>query len=218
VDIEACTDALSNGYDVGWTNPGEFLGYTINVQTGGSYTMKARIASGGSGGSFKLTLDDADLTGSVAVPGTGGWQNWQTVTAGPFVLTAGTHELKVNFLSTNVNLNRMEFVLVAAGVDRPGDSPEGTPAIFRLQQNYPNPFNPTTEIRYQIPGAAWVRLVVYDILNREVAVLVDERKPAGTYAARVDAGALSTGVYFYRLEATGQQARYMETRKMILMK
>jgi len=214
VDMEACTDALSNGYDVGWTNPGEFLGYTINVQTSGTYTMRARVASGGSGGSFKLTLDGADLTGSVAVPGTGGWQNWQTVTAGPFVLNAGGHELKVNFLSTNVNLNRIEFLLVAAGVT----GPEDTPSTFLLEQNYPNPFNPTTEIRYQIPDAAWVKLVVYDMLNREVAVLVDERKPAGTYTVRVDGRELSTGVYFYRLEATGQRARHMGTRKMLLMK
>jgi endoglucanase len=222
VDIQACTDVLSNGYDVGWTNPGEFLAYTINVQTTGTYTMKARVASGGSGGSFKLVQDDADLTGSVAVPGTGGWQNWQTVTAGPFVLIAGTHDVKVNFLSTNVNLNRLEFNLVAAGVDDPADrqtdGSEGTPLVFLLEQNYPNPFNPTTVIRYKIPDAAWVKLAVYDILEREVAVLVDERKPAGSYAVRIDGKGLATGVYYYRLDAAGQRARYTETRNMLLMK
>jgi hypothetical protein len=80
-----------------------------------------------------------------------------------------------------------------------------TPGDFRLDQNYPNPFNPTTEIGYSISGASNVKLAVYDLFGREVAVLVNGRKEPGQYRARFDATGLSSGVYLYRLEAGGQQ-------------
>jgi hypothetical protein len=73
------------------------------------------------------------------------------------------------------------------------------PASFSLEQNYPNPFNPSTVIRYSIPRQTNVSLKVYDIMGREVASLVDEAKPAGTYSVRFDALRYASGVYFYRL-------------------
>ena len=75
------------------------------------------------------------------------------------------------------------------------------PAEVTLRQNYPNPFNPETTIRYALPQAGNVRLAVYDLLGHEVAVLVDEPKPAGHHATRFDAGDLPSGAYVYRLQA-----------------
>ena len=75
------------------------------------------------------------------------------------------------------------------------------PTIFALSQNYPNPFNPTTFIEYSIASASNVTLKVYDLLGREVAVLVNELMAAGSYSALFDASHLSSGVYFYRLDA-----------------
>jgi len=88
------------------------------------------------------------------------------------------------------------------------------PAEFRLSQNYPNPFNPTTEIRYQVSGVNDVKLAVYDILGREVAVLVDEKKAPGSYTVQFNGSGLASGVYLYRLAA----GSFVETRKMILVK
>ena len=95
------------------------------------------------------------------------------------------------------------------------------PESFVLSQNYPNPFNPLTSIQYTIVGAGGqgsgasnTRLVVYDLLGREVAVLVNEKKASGTYEVRFDASGLSSGVYLYRLTADG----FMQTRRMILLK
>jgi hypothetical protein len=88
------------------------------------------------------------------------------------------------------------------------------PKSYALEQNYPNPFNPTSDIRYQISEFGQVRLAVFDLLGREVAVLVNESKAPGTYSARFNANGLSSGTYFYRL----QSGNFVETKKMMLMK
>ncbi len=85
---------------------------------------------------------------------------------------------------------------------------------FRLEQNYPNPFNPSTAISYKLSAVSFVTLKVYDILGREVAVLVNERKGPGRYEVRFDASGLGSGVYVYRLVA-GDLVR---SRKLILLK
>lgn len=74
------------------------------------------------------------------------------------------------------------------------------PEQIELRQNYPNPFNAGTEISYRIPEAARVRLTLYDMLGREVSLLVQEELEAGIHRARVDAGNLASGVYMYRLQ------------------
>jgi hypothetical protein len=88
------------------------------------------------------------------------------------------------------------------------------PAEYELKQNYPNPFNPTTIITFSIPGKSYVRLSVFDILGREVLVLVDGSVEAGEHEVSVDAGKLSGGVYYYRMQA----GSYTETKKMTLIK
>lgn len=88
------------------------------------------------------------------------------------------------------------------------------PTEFALYNAYPNPFNPSTTIKFDIPEAAKVRLVVYDMLGREVAVLVDAEKLAGQHTVRFDAGQLSTGTYIYRLQA----GTYTQVKKLVLMK
>ncbi|MBI2619394.1 MAG: CHRD domain-containing protein [Ignavibacteriales bacterium] len=89
------------------------------------------------------------------------------------------------------------------------------PASFRLDQNYPNPFNPSTTIRFSVPLGGKMTLKVYDLLGRVVATLLDGYKEAGEYAADFNASALTSGVYFYRLNA---ENGYMQTRKMVLIK
>ena len=95
------------------------------------------------------------------------------------------------------------------------------PSEFLLEQNYPNPFNLTTRIRYSIPSSTEyysvlqrVTLKVYDILGNEVVTHVNEEKPAGVYEVEFDASALSSGVYYYRLQA----GSFVEAKKMILVK
>jgi len=95
-----------------------------------------------------------------------------------------------------------------------GEGSTAQPQAFELSQNYPNPFNPETGIRYQLTGISDVRLSVYDLLGREVAVLVNGVQDAGTYTVRFDGSGLSSGIYMYRLSA----GTMTEAKKMLLMK
>ncbi len=93
---------------------------------------------------------------------------------------------------------------------------------LQLFQNYPNPFNPSTSISFSIPSRSFVSLKVFDLLGREVATLVNEQKPAGTYTQKWNAANVSSGIYFYRLVAnaipSGQAGTFTETKKLLLLK
>jgi lysophospholipase L1-like esterase len=93
---------------------------------------------------------------------------------------------------------------------RVGEAPMET---LCLGQNYPNPFNPSTTIKYELPAAAVVRLSVFDMLGREVSVLVNERNRAGVHTVRVDGSYLASGAYVYRLQA----GDFVSTKKMLVL-
>ncbi len=93
------------------------------------------------------------------------------------------------------------------------------PRKYELSQNYPNPFNPTTTINYAVPAverrhALSLQLIVYDILGRKIATLVNQKQAPGNYSVQFDASKLSSGIYYYTLRA----GDFVQTKKMILMK
>ncbi len=88
------------------------------------------------------------------------------------------------------------------------------PDVYRLEQNYPNPFNPVTNISFAIPKAGNVKLVVYDILGREVATILNEYTKAGSYSTVFDASNLASGVYLYKISS----GEFTDTKKMTLVK
>lgn len=88
------------------------------------------------------------------------------------------------------------------------------PNEFSLSQNYPNPFNPTTNIKFQIPMAGFVKLIIYDALGKEIQTLVNEQLSPGTYEVDFDGSNQPSGVYFYKLES----GTFTETKKMVLVK
>ena len=97
-----------------------------------------------------------------------------------------------------------------------GDSPpaDAIPREFALGQNYPNPFNPATTIKYALPRLSQVLLTIYNLRGEEVARLVDGEQPSGYHAATWDASTVSSGIYFYRLQA----GEFVGTKKMVLLK
>jgi len=111
-------------------------------------------------------------------------------------------------LSSGTHYHYCEFV----GIEPNGNA---IPTDYSLSQNYPNPFNPTTIINFGLPKAGFVKLVVYDILGRTVATLINnESKEAGNYKADFDGTNLASGVYFYRIESS----EFSSVKKMLLIK
>lgn len=93
------------------------------------------------------------------------------------------------------------------------------PKEFALKQNYPNPFNPSTKISYSIAVDSKVTLAVYNLLGQQVALLVNEAITAGRYDINFSAEILTSGTYFYRLEAIGKDGKsFTSTKKMIYIK
>jgi len=101
------------------------------------------------------------------------------------------------------------------------------PDKFSLRQNYPNPFNPSTKIKFDIPDSPFmkesrgmgVRLSIYDLLGREVAILLDEQLKPGTYEVEWDGSNYTSGIYFYKLMASGvEPGDFNKTKRMVLLK
>jgi len=112
VDLEACSEG---GFNVGWMCGGEWIEYTVDVAQAGAYLVRARVASNTTGGTFRLLFDGVDKTGQMAVPVTGGWQNWTTISK-VAELSAGVQEMRFINTSTSAfayNLNHFTFIALA---------------------------------------------------------------------------------------------------------
>jgi N-acetylmuramoyl-L-alanine amidase len=125
---------------------------------------------------------------------------------------------QMTYIPGNQNIATVYFDDLRTAVFAPTDVEEETgttlPTEFTLQQNYPNPFNPTTQIKFSVPQTSNVKLIVTDILGKEVGMLVNDNLSAGNYSANFDAASLSSGVYFYTLITDN----FKQSRKMVLMK
>jgi len=135
VDIENTSDT-GGGYDVGWTSTGQWFKYTVNVATAGTYQVSLRIASpaatGTSGGAVHIqNASGVNLTGSISVPGTGGWQTWSSVTAN-VTLPAGVQTLEVYQDTGGYNLNSITFASSQAPF---GGTPSAIPGAIQAE-NY----------------------------------------------------------------------------------
>jgi hypothetical protein len=217
--------ASINGYLIAGTSQGSVGGVYISSDNGNNWTLSMNdpwITS-------ILTIGSNIFVGSF---GNGVWRStnygttWSQINDGfaggaYYVLSLGTNS-QYMFAGTNgSSIWRRPLSQVVT------DAEEITnlkPEDFSLEQNYPNPFNPTTKIEFRISDFGFVTLRVFDVLGNEVATLVNEEKPAGSYevefsakggsASGGDAFNLSSGIYFYKLQA----GSFVETKKMILLR
>lgn len=129
VDIEDCADPESPGvcYNVAWVKPGEWLGFEIDVAAAGSYTFATRVASPNDGRSIRFEIDGVDLTGQIAVPNTGDYQAWTTITSNPVALPAGKSTLRLVADGSSFNLNKITVAPVVAPAPAPAPVAEPAP-------------------------------------------------------------------------------------------
>jgi hypothetical protein len=144
-----------------------------------------------------------------------GLETWQLVTNGLSTYDIRSLALGVDgYIYAGTQGSGVFRLPVAFDAGAGGDAGD-VPHEYRLEQNYPNPFNPTTKIGFRVSRlGSRVRLVIYDVLGREVAVLVDEKKEPGRFEVRFDASRLTSGVYFYRMQAGG----FVLTRRMVVVR
>ena len=116
----------------------------------------------------------------------------------------------IEYIFDETNVTQITGVTDRLILQKKGPLPEE----FSLLQNYPNPFNPVTKIQYNLPEAAQVRLTIYDIMGREIAVPVNGRVEKGLHEFALDGTSMTSGVYIYQLETQG----FSFSRKMILLR
>ena len=114
VDIQSCTDT-GGGYNVGWTNPGEWLEYTVNVSAPGTYNIATRVASQTTGGTFHIEFNGVNKTGNITVPVTEGWQTWTTVDA-TANLSAGEQIMRYVASTSGYNVNYFNITVISLGI------------------------------------------------------------------------------------------------------
>ncbi len=186
----------------------DFLSSNITVTAGTDYHVVFSLLNATSNDQVDLIIDDgsanADNRSSAKIAGT--WYN------------AGEALSGLTGANLRVRLVVIEPGSTVTGIDK-GSSP--LPLTFDLKQNYPNPFNPSTVIRYNLPVQSTVVLKIFNLLGQEVRALVQGIEDAGLKAVELDAGDLASGVYFYKLEATGTanaKQSFIQTKKMIVLK
>ncbi|MBI3883484.1 MAG: carbohydrate-binding protein [Sphingobacteriales bacterium] len=114
MDIEVCAEG---GYNVGWTNAGEWMEYTVNVVTSGMYKIDARVASGvNSSKKLHIELDGVNVSNTITVPYSGGWQSWTTVSVSTPVLATGVKVMRIVMETDGFNINKVVFTQLAAPV------------------------------------------------------------------------------------------------------
>jgi hypothetical protein len=233
----SATTGLLNSFAV-WFNAASPTGLGM---TGGSGGATQRSVNGG-GAYTAATAAGANVTGMGGVSGTEFW-----ATSGTNVFWTSNHgttwaATPKNGYTGSQGLNHVSIVQVGANVWGWAVGNAGTivryrrlttdvasgsgevPTVYALEQNYPNPFNPYTTIKFSLPEQANVNLKIYNLLGQEVATLAEGEMPAAfhnvVWDGRNSAGAqVATGMYFYRIEATGVSGeKFNSLKKLILLK
>ncbi|WP_072052929.1 cellulase family glycosylhydrolase [Hymenobacter terrenus] len=185
------TADTGGGLNVGWVDAGDWMAYTVSVPTAGTYTIQYRVASPNSSGQIRLEQNSGTkVLSTIAVPNTGGWQNWVTIT-NTITLAAGQQDIAIGVPMGGYNINW--WSLAPATSARPITS---TAAAL-----YPNPAQQQLHIALAQPGKA-ARIVVFNTRGRQV--LSQELPASNSTDARVAIGALEPGLYTLRVVQADQ--------------
>ena len=159
----------------------------IQAQSSANYSLKKTVLDAGGGTAGSASYQVTDAVGQPGVVGSATSANYQ----------AGS-----GFLADQIVVTAMEEMEVLE-----------LPTKFELYQNYPNPFNPETTIQFDVKDPCQVRLIVYDLLGRQLSVLVEDHYEPGAYRLTFDASLLPSGIYIYRIE----MGSFRSVRKMIVL-
>ena len=165
------------------------------------------IMSGGLSGGAGALINDWAFLGRIALETSSSFSGFDIFTL-----------LQASYVSSDGNENvvsdfNIVYLNIVTDIEDSGVS-SGIPNSYTLGQNYPNPFNPTTTIPFEVVSSGNAKIVVYNVLGQEVAVLADTFFPAGQHTVKFDASNMSSGIYFYKLEMNG----FIDMKRLILLR
>ncbi|PAM91642.1 glycoside hydrolase [Flavobacterium sp. IR1] len=193
VQTEPTTDT-GGGLNVGYADTGDWMAYNnINFPTSGTYVIEYRVASNVTGGKISSDLNGGTIVlGSVNIPNTGGWQNWQTISQ-TVTVNAGTYNFGIYIQNTGLNLNWFRITKSGAGLAGKAAAPSGQDDIAGLSV-YPNPTESTLSFSAEVSGGT------VSIINAEGGATVSVQEPVNN---SVDVSTLKGGIYLVLVEKNG---------------
>lgn len=209
VDIQLGSDLGVALYNSGYTAAGEWMEYTVNVTTAGTYSFQARVASTVAGKSFHIEMDGVTVA-TIAVPNTGGWQNWQTVTVSNVALTAGNKIMRLFMDTDQINIDYVNVVNTSGARFISSSKGGSTEAAFTDTLLYPNPTQGIVTLRTQVQDKATVSISIYTV-SGNLVLSKDFQNIQGAFEESINITHLPTGIYAVQLK----KGNTIETKKLI---
>tara|TARA_Y100000992_G_scaffold121099_1_gene79367 strand:- start:787 stop:2787 length:2001 start_codon:yes stop_codon:yes gene_type:complete len=213
VDVEGSDDDPGIPYTVGWTEAGEWLGYTIQDVTQGTYEVTFSISAPEAGGIFFAQLEGQNL-GVIDVPATGGWYNWDDIPAQTVTISEGEKFLKIQIVQAGFNIQSITFSPVLSS-----DHSTLNPKIFSLGEPYPNPFNPMVNFQLNLNEKMELTSFIYGIQGNLVKTIDYGSLDIGSHhikwnGSNEKGNRVESGVYFFKIQGDG----FDQTRKLLFLK
>ena len=212
VDVEG-SDNLNIPYTVGWTEAGEWLGYTIQDVSPGTYNVTFSIAAPNSGGIFYAQLSGQNL-GVIDVPATGGWYNWEDLPAQTITLSEGEKFLKIQIVQAGFNIQSVTFDPVLSISNQ-----RLNPGKFLLGKPYPNPFNPSVKLNLTIEKQGEFQIKIHNVKGELIRIWNRTFTQKGNHTINWDAIdnlgiSVPSGIFFISVENSTEVQR----EKVILLR
>ena len=212
VDVEG-SDNLNIPYTVGWTEAGEWLGYTIQDVSPGTYNVTFSIAAPNSGGIFYAQLSGQNL-GVIDVPATGGWYNWEDLPAQTITLSEGEKFLKIQIVQAGFNIQSVTFDPVLSISNQ-----RLNPGKFLLGKPYPNPFNPSVKLNLTIEKQGEFQIKIHNVMGELIRIWNRTFTQKGNHTINWDAIdnlgiSVPSGIFFISVENSSEIQRV----KVILLR
>ena len=212
VDVEG-SDNLNIPYTVGWTEAGEWLGYTIQDVSPGTYNVIFSIAAPNSGGIFYAQLSGQNL-GVIDVPATGGWYNWEDLPAQTITLSEGEKFLKIQIVQAGFNIQSVTFDPVLSISNQ-----RLNPGKFLLGKPYPNPFNPSVKLNLTIEKQGEFQIKIHNVKGELIRTWNRTFTQKGNHTINWDAIdnlgiSVPSGIFFISVENSSE----IQREKVILLR
>ncbi|HEY8401246.1 MAG TPA: glycosyl hydrolase family 18 protein [Cytophagaceae bacterium] len=192
VDIETSLD-IGGGYHIGWVKPGEWLEYTVDIDSSGKYDIIVRVASNVGNGKFHIEMDGVDITGQQSVQATGTWQSFKDHLISGVELTEGVKVMRLAIDAGEFNTNYFEFVPAS-----PSTSTQNN-AIISYINLYPNPVTDYALASFSLKQASHVKMVICDLSGKEIKVVMDETVGNTEQVISFPTSDLEKGIYLLKV-------------------